>query len=301
MYTNNEVKMTDFSGVFPYLVTPISPDGTIRSDVLSRLCADLIKAGVHGLAPLGSTGEFAYLNQHQRQQVVECVVAAASKRVPVIAGVAATSTAEAIFQAKNYERAGVDGIIAVLETYFPLNEAQTESYFLGIADSVAIPIVIYTNPNFQQSRLSIDVIERLSHHPNIKYIKDASTNTGRLLSILNRVGPRLNIFAASSHITTSVMMIGGAGWMAGPACLLPRQSVQLYRLCTEKRWTEAIELQKRLWSINEVFARFNLAACVKAGLEYQGYDVGAPVAPQPSLNQKERAMVVHILRELETS
>jgi len=292
--------MTDFFGVFPYLVSPINSEGTVRTDVLSRLCTDLVDAGVHGLAPLGSTGEFAYLNEKQKHQVVDCVVGAASKRVPVIAGVAAASTHAAIKQARAYERSGVDGIIAVLETYFPLNEAQTESYFLSVADSVAIPIVIYTNPNFQQSRLSIDVIERLSNHPNIKYIKDASTDTGRLLSILNRVGSRLKIFAASSHITTSVMMIGGAGWMAGPACLLPRQSVQLYNLCSEKRWTEAIELQKRLWAINEVFAKFNLAACIKAGLEYQGYDVGAPIAPQSPLQQKERAIVERVLLELTT-
>ena len=88
--------MTDFHGVFPYLVSPIDAGGRILTDVLGKLCDDLIKAGVHGLTPLGSTGEFAYLNREQRTAVVQASIEAANKRVPVIAGVAATATADAV-------------------------------------------------------------------------------------------------------------------------------------------------------------------------------------------------------------
>ncbi|MFX9299586.1 dihydrodipicolinate synthase family protein, partial [Acinetobacter baumannii] len=94
-----------------------------------------------------------------------------------------------------------------------------------IADAVDIPVVIYTNPNFQRSDLTLDVIARLAQHPRIGYIKDASTNTGRLLSIMNRCGDSLKVFSASAHIPAAVMLIGGHGWMAGPACIIPRQSV----------------------------------------------------------------------------
>src|SRR5450756_591611 len=220
--------MPDFHGVFPYLVSPVEPDGKIRTDVLARLCDDLITSGVHGLTPLGSTGEFAYLDVAQRTQVVQTTIAAARGRVPVVAGVASTSTADAVGQAKAYQKLGADGILAILEAYFPLGEAQVESYFRAIADAVDIPVVIYTNPQFQRSDLSLDVIARLSAHPRIGYIKDASTNTGRLLSIMNRCGDGLRVFAASAHIPPAVMLIGGAGWIAGPACLVPRQSVELY-------------------------------------------------------------------------
>ena len=104
--------MADFHGVFPYLVSPIDPTGNIRTEVLGRLCDDLIKAGVHGLTPLGSTGEFAYLNQAQRTNVVQTTIEAAKGRVPVIAGVASTSTADAVVQAKAYEKLGANGILA---------------------------------------------------------------------------------------------------------------------------------------------------------------------------------------------
>src|SRR5260370_317095 len=186
--------MADFHGVFPYLVSPVDADGKIRTDVLGRLCDDLIKSRVHGLTPLGSIGQVAY--------------------------------------------------------------------------------------------------------PRIGYIKDASTNTGRLLSIMSRCGDAIRVFSASAHIPAAVMLIGGVGWMAGPACIIPRQSVELYNLCKAARWDEALTLQRRLWRINEAFARYNLAACIKAGLAIQGYDVGDPLPPQAALSGDERKAVEAVLREM---
>jgi 4-hydroxy-tetrahydrodipicolinate synthase len=142
------------------------------------------------------------------------------------------------------------------------------------------------------------VIARLASHPRIQYIKDASTNTGRLLSIMNRCGDAIRVFSASAHIPAAVMLIGGVGWMAGPACLIPRQSVELYNLCKAARWDEALALQRKLWRLNEAFARYNLAACIKAGLEIQGYEVGDPVAPQVALTADERKAVEKVLRDL---
>jgi 4-hydroxy-tetrahydrodipicolinate synthase len=159
--------------------------------------------------------------------------------------------------------------------------------------------VLYTNPQFQRSDLSLEVIARLSEHPRIRYIKDASTNTGRLLSIMNRCGERLRVFSASAHIPACVMLIGGVGWMAGPACLVPRQSVRLYELCRAEQWQDAMRLQRELWRINEAFARFNLAACIKAGLQKQGYEVGDPVPPQAALGTEERRVIEAVLAKIE--
>lgn len=266
--------------------------------VLTRLCNDLIASGVHGLTPLGSTGEFAYLSWPQRRRIVEVVVQAAKGRVPVIAGVASTTIADAVFQAREMESLGCDGILAILEAYFPIAEEGVFSYFKAIAEAVSLPIVLYTNPNFQRSDLSLPVIDRLSRIPNIRYIKDASSNTGRLLSIINRVEGRMKVFAASAHIPACVMLIGGVGWMAGPACVVPRQSVELYELCLKGAWDKALALQRRLWNVNQIFAKYNLAACIKAGLELQGYAVGAPLPPQQALSPEGTKEVRQILEEL---
>ncbi|HXX51281.1 MAG TPA: dihydrodipicolinate synthase family protein [Xanthobacteraceae bacterium] len=287
----------DFHGVFPYLVSPVDAAGRVKSAVLGRLVEELIAAGVHGLTPLGSTGEFAYLGNVQRADVVRATIEAASGRVPVVAGVAATATADAVAQAKAYEKLGADGILAILESYFPLTSAQVETYFRAIADAVDLPVVLYTNPQFQRTDLSLDVIARLGEHPRIRYIKDASTNTGRLLSIMNRC-EGLKVFSASAHIPACVMLIGGVGWMAGPACVIPRQSVRLYEVCRAGRWPEAMQLQRGLWQINEIFARFNLAACIKAALEIQGYDVGDPLPPQEALSAADRTIVAAALAEV---
>jgi 4-hydroxy-tetrahydrodipicolinate synthase len=290
--------MQTFHGVFPYLVSPVDRAGRVKTEVIGRLASDLVAAGVHGLTPLGSTGEFAYLNNDQREAVVRATIEAAGGRVPVVAGVAATATADAVAQAKRYQRLGTNGILAILESYFPLKDAQVEAYFRAIADAIDVPVVLYTNPQFQRSDLSLDVIARLAGHPRIRYIKDASTNTGRLLSIMNRCGDALSVFSASAHIPAAVMLIGGVGWMAGPACIIPRESVQLYELCRGQRWPEAMDLQRKLWRINEAFARFNLAACIKAGLAIQGYDVGDPVPPQAALTDDERTLVEMALADI---
>ena len=282
-------------GVFPYLVSPLDGKGGLKADVLARLCDDLIKAGVHGLTPLGSTGEFAYLNRVQRRRVVQVVVEAAAGRVPVVAGVASTTTADAVDQAREWQSLGCDGILAVLEAYFPIGDDGVYEYFRAIAEAVSVPVVLYTNPNFQRSDLSLPVIERLSRVPNVGYIKDASVNTGRLLSILNRVDGRMQVFAASSHIPACVMLIGGVGWMAGPACVAPRQSVELYELCRRGDWAAAMEKQRPLWLLNQAFAKYNLAACIKGGLELQGYAVGAPLPPQAPLSAEG---IEHVRRAL---
>jgi 4-hydroxy-tetrahydrodipicolinate synthase len=278
------MSLADFHGVFPYLVSPLDDAGEVNAPVLSRLCEDLIRAGVHGLTPLGSTGEFAYLSFAQRRRIVEVVVQASARRVPVVAGVASTTIGDAVAQAREWQRLGCDGILAILEAYFPISDDGVYRYFEAIGQAVSLPVVLYTNPSFQRSDLSLPVIERLSRVPNIRYIKDASVNTGRLLSIINRVSGRMRVFAASAHIPACVMLIGGVGWMAGPACVAPRQSVELYELCKRSAWSDAMALQRRMWGLNEAFAKYNLAACVKGGLALQGYAVGAPLAPQAPLS-----------------
>ncbi|SKA31927.1 dihydrodipicolinate synthase family protein [Consotaella salsifontis] len=291
--------MLSLKGVYPYLVSPVDASGQVDEAVLARLVDDLIAKGVHGVTPLGSTGEFAYLSNEQRRTIIRVVVKAARGRVPVIAGVASTSIADARAQTEAALGEGADGILAVLEAYFPVTEDGVERYFRAVAEAASgRPVVLYTNPNFQRSDLSLAVIRRLSEVDNIAYIKDASSNTGRLLSILQQTEGRLGVFAASAHIPACVMMIGGVGWMAGPACLVPEQSVALYEAAAAGDWTRAMALQNPLWRLNELFARFSLAACIKAGLDMQGYPVGDPIPPLAPLGAAEREILAKALRDI---
>ena len=288
----------EFSGIFPYLVTPLDESGNLIEDVLRDLVNHLISKGVHGLTPLGSTGEGAYFPWEVKKKVVEVVVKAAAGRVPVIAGVNEMTTNGTVKQAKETERIGVDGILVVLPTYFPLADQQVVEHFRAVARAVSFPIILYANPKFSKWDFTIPMLMELAEEPNILYLKDASGNTGKLLSIVNALQNRIKIFSASAHIPLFVSMMGGVGWMAGPACLIPDQCVVLYKLAQEEKWEKALELQKTLWSLNIAFQRYSLAACVKAGLEMQGFPVGPPLLPQRQLDEEGKKVVSQILMDI---
>lgn len=290
--------MQELAGVFPYLVSPIDERGKVKEAVLKDLVNYLIEMGVHGLTPLGSTGEFAYLTWPQRQKVVEVVVEANAGRVPVVAGVAHTSIQEAVRQAKEMEKIGVDGILAIMDTYFPVPSEGTIAYFRSIAEAISLPVVLYTNPSFSATNLSWEVIETLATVPNIRYLKDASANTGNLLTIMNRLEGKIKVFSASAHIPLVVMMFGGVGWMAGPACVIPKQSVKLYELAKKKQWDEAITWQKSLWKINYIFQKYSLAPCIKACLELQGFPVGDPIPPLQPLKGNALKEIAEVLNSV---
>ena len=289
---------TEFHGIFPYLVSPINEDGSVREAALRNLVEHLIGCGVHGLTPLGSTGEFFYLDWEQKREIVRIVLEQAAGRVPVVAGVGCASIQESVRQARELERMGVDGILSVLNVYFPLGQEEIYRYFAATAGAVGCQVVLYNNPRFTGFDLSVETLLRLSELPNVNYYKDASFNTGKLLQLSERVGDRLKLFSASAHVPVFVTLLGGVGWMSGPACLIPRESVALYDLCAARRWEEAMELQRKLWTLNTAFQKHGLAACVKAGLNMQGFDVGDPVPPVSPLGEAALREVRDVLQTI---
>lgn len=287
-----------FKGIFPYLVTPVDDKGRLKEEVLAELVDHLINKGVHGLTPLGSTGEGAYFDWSTKKRVAQVVVEAAAGRVPVVAGVNNITTHGAVREAAETERIGVDGILCVLPTYFPVSDPQVVAHFRSVARAVSCPVVLYTNPNFAMWDFTVDTLRQLAEEPNIGYLKDASGNIGKLMSIVTALEDRYEVFSATAHVPVFVFMLGGVGWMAGPACLIPEQSIVLYELACQKQWEEALVLQKKLWPLNVAFQRYSLAACVKAGLEMQGFSVGPPLPPQKQLDDEGRRVVRKILEDV---
>lgn len=289
----------EFAGIFPYLVTPLDSAGRLQEQVLRDLVNHLIAKGVHGLTPLGSTGEGPYLDWELKKRVIEIVVQETAGRVPVIAGVNNLTTQGAVAEAAHTEALGVDGILAVLPSYFPIADQQAViEHFRAVARAVACPVTLYTNPKFAAWDFSVEALQELCEETTIGYLKDASGNIGKLMSISTTLGDRLKIFSATAHVPVFVFMLGGVGWMAGPACLIPEQSIALFELARQKQWEEALALQKSLWPLNLAFQKYSLAACVKAGLEMQGFPVGAPLPPQSQLHSEEKAVVRKVLEDI---
>ena len=289
-------KNKNLAGILPYLVTPLDDKGHLKEDVLADLVDHLIGRGVHGLTPLGSTGEGPYLDWETKKRTIEVVVEAAAGRVPVVGGVNNMTTHGAVREAAETEKLGVDGILAVLPSYFPVDHDQIVAHFRSVARAVSCSVTLYTNPSFANWDFTIDTLQRILEEPNVHYLKDASGNIGKLMSIVTILGDRLKVFSATAFVPLFVFMLGGVGWMAGPACLIPEQSIALYDLARQKKWEEALEYQKKLWPLNVAFQRYSLAACVKAGLELQGFPVGPPLAPQKQLSPEGRKDLEQILR-----
>jgi len=270
-------------GIYPYLVSPVRDDGSIDDAVLSRLVDDLVEAGVDGLTPLGSTGEIMYLTPDQRRRIVEVTLEAAAGRVPVVPGVAAFSVSDGIEQARLWEKLGAAGIVAMRQNGFATSEDGACGYFERVARAISIPVVLYTNPALLGTDFTMAGLRRLAETPNIRYIKDATGDTGRILSLLIHVGDRLEVFSASAHIPALVFQLGGVGWMAGPACVIPKAARVLREHVVAGNFAAALDLQRTLWPVNEAFRKYPLAACIKTALTLRGYAVGDPIAPQQPL------------------
>lgn len=261
--------------------------GAAPQTELRRLVDHLIASGVHGLTPLGSTGEFAYLDWAQRRRIVEVVVEQTAGRVPVVAGVAATTTADAIRQAKEFSAIGANGLLGLLEAYFPVSEAGVVVYFTAMADATDLPVVLYTNPNFPvlrplaaRHRQAVASSAHRRHQGRVHQHRPPAIHPEphRGASSVCCVGP---------HPGRGNVLIGGKGWMAGPACAIPRESVRLYELCRAQKWDAALTLQRSLWRVNESFAAHSLAA-IKGALVMQGFQVGDPIPPQAPLSAEGR-------------
>jgi 4-hydroxy-tetrahydrodipicolinate synthase len=234
-------------GVYPYLVSPLHADGTVDTGALGVLVEDLVAAGVD------------------------------------VAGVSAFATTDAVEQAQRFVELGVDGLVVMRQHAFAVSPAAASRYFADVAASVDVPIVLYTNPALLGSDLTPDAIASLAAHDNIRYVKDASGNTGRIVSILERVGDSMGVFSASAHVPLLVYQLGGIGWMAGPACAVPHAALALHRWHVAGDAARAMALQRAMWPLNEAFTAYPLGACIKAALTLRGYDVGDPVPPQEPL------------------
>jgi 4-hydroxy-tetrahydrodipicolinate synthase len=275
----------ELAGIFPYLVSPVDAStGAVLEKPLRTLVDHLIRQGVHGVSPLGSTGEFAYLDRDQKAEIVRIVVDEAAGRVPVVPGVSGFSTVDALRQAETCARLGADAIVLMLQSFFPVPPAGVIDYFTTVAQQSELPICLYANPGLTVD-LPPPVVAELSHLPSIQYFKEASGNTGRILTVMNLVEDRLKMMSASAHIPLVVFQLGGVGWMAGPACLMPRTCAHLWELCQANQWDEGLALQRQMWRLNEIFQRYSLAACIKTGLQLQGFAVGDAIPPQKPLGK----------------
>jgi 4-hydroxy-tetrahydrodipicolinate synthase len=217
-------------GAITALVTPMR-DGKVDSAALGRLVEDQIAAGIHGLVAVGTTGESATLTVREHVEVIRRVVEVAGKRVPVIAGAGANSTAEAIELSKASEAAGADALLHVTPYYNKPPQEGLYRHYAAVARESKLPIVLYNVPSRTGSDILPETVERLAEIETIVAIKEAST-VRRAADLLAAVGDRITVLAGDDAIAMPVMALGGRGVISVASNVMPGH---MARMCDAMR------------------------------------------------------------------
>jgi 4-hydroxy-tetrahydrodipicolinate synthase len=268
-------------GVFVALVTPMKANDAIDYTRLGSFTDHLIRQGVHGLIPLGSTGEFYALSAEERERVIRVTLEAAAERVNVIAGANAGATRDVIAFSRQAERLGCAGVMLAAPYYSLPRPEELFAHFKAVNHAIGIPIMLYNYPGRTGVDMSPEFIERLCELPRIRYVKESTGQMPRITELLRRCGDNLGVFCGCDTIALESLMVGAIGWVGGVANVLPSSHVQLYELVVHKKDYPAARrlFFEMLPTLELMEGGGKYTQWVKAACGLMGHPVGKPRAP----------------------
>ncbi|MBP0455584.1 dihydrodipicolinate synthase family protein [Kitasatospora sp. RG8] len=290
-------------GIIAYPVTPFSPaDGGVDTDRLAALVDRLVTAGCHAVAPLGSTGESAYLDDQEWHTAAETALGAVAGRVPTVVGVADLTTRNAVRRARFAEQAGADAVMVLPLSYWKLDEREVTRHFAKVADAVSIPVMVYNNPATSGIDLSPELMVTLAEQvENITMVKESSGDVQRMHRLAQLTGGELPFYNGSNPLALAAFAAGAAGWCTAAPCLIPGPVLELYRAVREGRFDTAREVFQRQLPVLQFILRGVLPSTVKAGLALRGLDVGEPRRPLLPLDEERTRELTELLAVLDLS
>ena len=289
---------SELKGIFPAVVTPMTAEQEVDYEALSGFVRYLIEVGgVHGVIPLGSTGEYYALNAEERKLVVQTTLDAVSGRVPVLAGTNAGSTREVVRYSQQAQEQGADGLLLAAPYYsLPTTEGLWE-HFRVINSEIDVPIMLYNYPGRTGVDMTPDLIVRLAELDNVRYVKESTGDISRVSEIIRRCGDRITVFCGCDTAALESFVMGAAGWVGGVINVLPKDHVELFDLAvTNGDVPAARELYYRLLPILAMMEQSGkYTQLVKAGCELTGHPVGPPRLPLVPPSADEVARLAEIL------
>jgi dihydrodipicolinate synthase/N-acetylneuraminate lyase len=294
-------------GVLPALPTPFTDDGKVDARGLEKLVAHVLDGGVHGLWVLGSSGEFTALSPEERKQVVDVIVGATQRRVPVLVGLGSNDVREIIRSAEQAHRAGADACFALLPFYFVADPREAIAFFRRIAEASPLPVVIYDNPFSTKTKLEAGTYLELVDCPNIIALKDSSSDFVRFQALLAalRANTPWRVLQGDERLVGASVLLGADGTVAALASVAPRLFVRLYEASAACKAQETAALQRRAMALGKLFELKGqptdgaFFAGLKAGLQVLGIcggQVSSPFSPMPA---DKMPLVENLLREFE--
>jgi 4-hydroxy-tetrahydrodipicolinate synthase len=286
-----------FHGVLPALITPFTEDGTaIDAKALAANVERLIGAGVGGLVPGGSTGEFTTLTNAERRELVEVSVEAAAGRVPVVAGTGALSTAETVELSVHAERAGAAAVMIVPPFYDALSWRELLAHYTAVAERISIPIMYYNLPSASGVTLDADQLRELRRAARVTSLKDTGGDAVAATELVQAGQDGPTLLNGWDTLTFAALAAGVRAVVWGTASILPEQCVRLHRLLIDDiDLPAARELWARLWPLCAFLERQSYSAAVKAACALVGDTTGPTRAPLLPLDDDARSELAKLL------
>lgn len=235
----------NWQGVLPAITTPFNADLTVDHGFLAQHACWLVDSGSIGLVPAGSLGESATLSGDEKRAVLETCVRAVGERVPVVPGIAALSTTEAVRLARDAAAIGCRGLMVLPPYVYSSDWREMKAHMEAVIAATDLPCLLYNNPvAYRTDFLPEQIAELASEHPNLQAVKESSTDVRRVTAIRALLGDRLEVLVGVDDAIVEGIDAGAVGWIAGLVNALPRESVALHRLAREGKKQEAEALYR---------------------------------------------------------
>ena len=275
-----------FRGTYTVMVTAFDVDGAIDLDVQAQFTDWQIQEGIHGLIPLGSTGEFLSMTTQERRDVAKCVIDTTAGRVPVLIGAGAERTEDVIENCEMAQNLGADGVMIIPPFYSTPTEAELVHHYTRIAASTDLPIMIYNNPATTNIDMTPPIVARLAQIPGVDYIKESTMDVTRVRDIIDLAGEKISVFGGIMGFESFVE--GADGWVAVGSNIMPAASAQLFTLTTiDQDYDAARALYRSMLPVIRLVGGHRYVSATKAALGLLGFAMGSPRAPRLSLPEHE--------------
>ena len=283
-------------GAMTALVSPFTPDGQVDEVALAALVEWQIAEGIHGLVPVGSTGEAVTLSLTERERIVRIVAEVADGRVPVIAGAGSNDTAAAIETSLVLGRAGATHLLHVSPMYNKPPQRGIIAHFTAVADASPVPVVLYNVPGRTGSNMTAETTLALAEHRNICAVKEASGNTGQIDAILLGRPEGFAVLSGDDGLTLAVMAAGGDGVISVIANVVPKLCAQLTDALATSDLATASRLHHRLAPLVDAAFIESNPIPIKAALAMMGKMQNVLRLPLVTLEAKHEARMSAALR-----
>lgn len=288
---------TSWKGVFPAITTQMHKNGSLDLDATAAHADVLIRSGVSGLIFLGSLGENQAMTPDEKRTVIQTMVRAVNGRVPVLSGVAETSTAEAVRYTRDVEKLGADGVMLMPAMLYRGDTDETLAHFRTVARATALPIMIYNNPISYANDLTPDLLARLADQPNFVALKESSGDVRRITDLHNTVGGRYAVFTGVDDLVLEASIAGIDGWVAGSGIAFPAENQYFWELTRQGRWDEARAIYRWFAPLLHLDVSPKFVQYIKLAVQECGLGKEWVRAPRLVLKGDERRRVLKIIRD----